>query len=331
MLSGDFLFVGSLGRPDLLGEEVKQELARTLFRSVRERLADLPDGIEVHPGHGAGSMCGSGMSGRPMSTLGFERRANPYLDPGLTEDEFVEKILGSAPPFPPYYLRMKEVNAAGPPILDGLPGLDPVDVDDFARAIDAGAVVVDLRDFLAYGGAHVPGSFGIGIGGSLSAWAAWVVPYETPILLVAPDPRAVEPAVRALVRVGLDDVRGWLQGGIESWRESGRELASVPQMDVTDLHQRLSRGEGPVVLDVRGDGEWESGHIEGAIHIHGGQVAERLDEIPADGRGVVVLCGGGYRSTVASSVLKRGGFEDVRNVPGGMGAWMRLGLPVVRE
>lgn len=330
MLSGDFLFVGSLGRPDLLGEGAKRELAARLFGSVREVLADLPDGLEVHPGHGAGSMCGSGMSGRPMSTLGFERRANPYLDPELTEAAFIEKILGATPPFPPYYLRMKRVNAAGPAILNGLPGLDPMPVEEFARGVQAGHAVVDLRDFLAFGAGHVPGAFGIGVGGSLSAWAAWVVPYDTPILLVAPDPRAVELASRALVRVGLDDVAGWLQGGIETWIESGREIATLPQMDATDLHERLDRGAGPAVLDVRSDDEWANGHIEGALHIHGGQVQDRIDEIPRN-RGVVVLCGSGYRSTVAASVLQRAGFEDVRNVPGGMGAWARLGLPLVRD
>ena len=331
LLSGDFLFVGSLGRPDLLGEDVKRDLARRLFASVRQKLADLPGGLEVHPAHGSGSMCGSGMGGRPMSTLGFERIANPYLDPDLTEEAFVERILGTAPPFPPYYRRMKQINAAGPPALNGLRGLEPIPVERFRALADADHLVLDLRDHLAYGGAHVPDSFGIGvIGGSLSSWAAWVLPYDTPILLLAPRPEDVESAVRRLVRVGFDDVRGWLEGGIEAWREAGCRLASIPQMDVGALHEELEEGDGPVVLDVRTDEEWEAGHIEGAIHVHGGFVAERLDEIPRDGRPIAVICGSGYRSTVAASVLERAGFEDVRNVPGGMEAWERLGLPESR-
>lgn len=331
LLSGDFLFIGSLGRPDLLGEEAKVDLARRLFTSVREKLAGLPDGLEVYPGHGAGSMCGAGMSGRPISTLGFERVANPYLDPELTEDAFVEKILGSAPPFPPYYRRMKALNSAGPRILGGLPGLGSLPTPEFHALVEAGHVVVDLRDHLAFGGGHVPGAFGIGVDGSLSTWAAWVVPYETPILLVAERPSDVERAVRALVRVGLDDVRGWLAGGMESWRRDGLPIETLPQISIPALAAALENGREVDVLDVRADDEWESGHIEGATHVHGGLLEDRLDEVPGSERPLAVICGSGYRSTVAASVLKRAGFEDVRNVPGGMQGWRKAGLPVVRD
>jgi hydroxyacylglutathione hydrolase len=330
LLSGDFLFIGSLGRPDLLGEEAKRELAGRLYASVRDELADLPDGLEVHPGHGAGSMCGAGMSARPISTLGFERVANPYLDPELTESAFLEKILGSAPPFPPYYRRMKALNSEGPAILDGLPGRDPIAVEEFHALVEAGHVVVDLRDQLAFGGGHVPGSLGIGVDGSLSTWAAWVVPYGTPILLVAETPFAVDPAIRALVRVGLDAIRGWLEGGMNAWRQEGLPIATLPQMSIPELAAALDRGGAVDVLDVRADGEWNDGHIEGALHVHGGVVEDRLDDIPRNGRPLAVICGSGYRSTVAASVLKRAGFGDVRNVPGGMRGWRSAGLPVVR-
>jgi hydroxyacylglutathione hydrolase len=330
MLSGDFLFVGSLGRPDLLGEESKRDLARRLFASVREKLASLPDGLEVHPGHGAGSMCGAGMSARPLSTLGFERIANPYLDPGLSAEAFVEKILGSAPPFPPYYRRMKALNSEGPAILGALPGRDPIPIEEFHALVEAGNVVVDLRDQLAFGGGHIPGALGIGVDGSLSTWAAWVVPYDQPILLVAETPFAVDPAVRALVRVGLDRIRGWLEGGMNAWRQEGLPIATLPQMSIPELAAALERGAAMTVLDVRGDGEWSAGHIEGALHVHGGLLEDRLDEVPRNGRPLAVICGSGYRSTVAASVLKRAGFEDVRNVPGGMRAWRSAGLPVAR-
>jgi hydroxyacylglutathione hydrolase len=330
MLSGDFLFVGSLGRPDLLGEDAKLELAGRLYASVRDKLAGLHDGLEVHPGHGAGSMCGAGMSARPLSTLGYERIANPYLDPGLSEAEFVAKILGSAPPLPPYYRRMKKLNSAGPPTLDGLPGRDPIPVDEFHALVEAAHVVVDLRDHLAFGGGHIPGSLGIGIDGSLSTWAAWVVPYDAPLLLVAENAFAVDPAVRALVRVGLDQVRGWLEGGMNAWRQQGLPIATLPQISIPELAR--ARNEGSIdVLDVRSDGEWNEGHIEGALHVHGGLLEERLDEIPRNGRPLAVICGSGYRSTVAASVLKRAGFDEVRNVPGGMRAWKSARLPVVGQ
>jgi hydroxyacylglutathione hydrolase len=334
LLSGDFLFVGSLGRPDLLGEDAKRDLAHRLFASVQGKLADLPDGLEVHPGHGAGSLCGAGMSARPLSTLGYERVANPYLDPALDEEAFVRKILGSSPPFPPYYRRMKERNAAGPEILTGLPGRQPIPAARFRELAEEGHVVVDLRDQLAFGMGHVPGSFGIGVQGSLSTWAAWVVPYETPILLVPPEGSyatvsdAVERAARALVRVGLDDVRGHLAGGLPAWRQAGLPVAETSQIGPRELHEHLRSGHGPTVLDVRSDGEWAGGHIEGALHIMGGFLADRLSEIPDGGRPVAVVCGSGYRSTVAAGVLERGGFRHVINLTGGMGAWRREGLPV---
>jgi hydroxyacylglutathione hydrolase len=329
LLSGDFLFIGSLGRPDLLGEEAKRDLAHRLFASVRDALAGLPDGLEVHPGHGAGSMCGAGMSARPLSTLGFERVANPYLDPELSEEAFVEKILGSAPPFPPYYRRMKALNSAGPPFLGGLPGRVPLPVSEFA-ALARSSVVVDLRDQLAFGGGHIPGALGIGVNGSLSTWAAWVVSYETPLLLVAESEADVEPAIRALVRVGLDDVRGWLAGGMDAWRRRGLPIATLPQMSIPELAAALENGRSVDVLDVRGDGEWRAGHIDGAFHVHGGLVGDRLDALPQDGLPLAVICGSGYRSTVVASLLKRAGFDHVRNVPGGMGAWRSAGLPVAR-
>lgn len=327
LLSGDFLFVGSLGRPDLLGEEAKLGLARQLFESVRGKLADLPDGLEVHPAHGAGSMCGSGMGGRPMSTLGFERLANPYLDPSLTEETFVEKILGSSPPFPEYYKRMKRVNSEGPALLDGLPGLRAVPPAELQDRLEDGHIAIDLRDRLAFGGGHIEGSFGIGAGKSLSQWAAWVVPYGKHLLLVPPHGGAVEESIRGLIRVGLDQVEGWLEGGIDAWYESGRPLRGLEQMTPRELHAAREGGEDIRVLDVRSDGEWADGHIPGAVHIMAGELSDRLDDVPREGR-LAVACGSGYRSTVAASVLERNGFDHLLNLTGGMMAWKQAGLPL---
>lgn len=331
MLSGDFLFVGSLGRPDLLGEAQKQALAERLFASVREKLAKLPDGLEIHPAHGAGSMCGAGMSGRPVSTLGFERIANPYLDPKLTREEFIRKLLAATPPFPDYYRRMKKVNAEGPKLLHGLPGRQEIEAGEFHQLVESGHLVIDLRDQLAFGGGHIPGSFGIGLGPNLSTWASWVVPYERPILLVPDDPARVEEAVRALVRVGLDDVRGFLEGGIAAWRNAGLPLSETAQTTPSQLHEALQGDEAPRVLDVRSDQEWESGHVEGALHVFGGDLPKRTEEMPRNGHRLALVCGSGYRSTVAASVLERAGFRNLLNVTGGMGAWQRAGLPVARS
>jgi hydroxyacylglutathione hydrolase len=328
LLSGDFLFVGSLGRPDLLGEAAKQRLAGQLYDSLHTRLEKLPDGVEVHPAHGAGSMCGSGMSERPQSTLGYERHCNFFfLEPG--REKFIESILKSVPPFPDYYRRMKKVNSEGPKILGEIPGGEALSVADFrARIADKDAVVIDLRPPEAFGGAHIPGAFSVGAGSSLSMWAAWVAPYDRPIFLAGDDSTDYDQARRSLVRVGLDDVRGYLSGGMRAWNEAGCERAQVPQVSVEEMRERM--GKGAFLLDVRTANEWMAGHVEGATHIMGGDLAKRAAELPTD-RAVHVICGSGYRSSVATSVLRRAGLRDVVNVVGGMSAWKQRKLPVVTE
>ena len=329
MLSGDFLFVGSVGRPDLLGEEAKAGLAARQFASV-QRLADLPDGLEIHPAHGAGSMCGAGMSGRPFSTLGYERLANPYLDPDLTPETFACRLLGSSPPFPPYYRRMKRLNSEGPPILGGLPGIDrPLAPDEVERRAAAGAVVVDARGRGPFAAGHIPGALGIGLDGSTSMWASWLVPYDRPIVLVASSARGLELVARALVRVGLDSVEGYLDGGMDAWAQGGRPVEGLTRLAPAELARRLEDGEPVLVLDVRSDDEFAAGHVPGALHVMAGHLGDGIEEVPDDGRTIVVVCRTDYRSTAAASVLLRAGIpaERVANVAGGMTAWRAAGLP----
>ena len=329
MLSGDFLFVGSLGRPDLLGEDAKLGLAKRLYASVRDKLASLPDGLEIAPAHGAGSMCGAGMSGRAVSTLGFERVANPYLDPTLDEPAFVARILGHVPPFPDYYRRMKVLNSEGPPTLDGVPGLTGIAAPQFRALAEADHMVIDLRDQLSFGAGHVPGAFGIVAGSGVSTWASWVVPYDRPLLLVGHDRAQIEQAARSLVRVGLDDIRGYLHGGMDAWIRAGYPMTHTSQMAATSLERRMASGEEFTVVDVRAADEWRSGHIAGALHVMGGDLPSRVDELRGRSGTIALVCASGFRSTVAASVLERAGIANVVNVTGGMVAWRQAGFPVV--
>jgi len=328
MLSGDFLFVGSVGRPDLLGDAESARLAGQLYESV-QRLQPYHDALLIYPGHGAGSMCGSGMGQAPTTTLGQERQRNPYLAARLSREAFVHRVLDSAPPFPPYYRRMKRINAAGPSILDQLPGQRALDAAEFHRRVQAGHVIIDLRDQTAFGAGHVPGAFGIGAGKMLSMWAAWVVPYDTPLLLIGDDSK-LEEATRALIRVGLDDVEGFLQGGMSAWSDAGLSMARTPQLAPGELQCQLTASGRPQVLDVRTDDEWRESHLPGALHIMGGYLPDRVGELARD-RPLVVMCGSGYRSTIAASVLERAGFTDITNLTGGMKAWKDAGLETTRE
>lgn len=326
LLSGDFVFVGSLGRPDLLGDAAKQRLASELFRSVHERLQGLPDGIEIHPAHGAGSLCGSGMSERQQSTLGYERACNPFFGE-LAETKFVQKILGSVPPFPDYYKRMKRLNAQGPRLLGSIPGKIAMGVQQFSEQTkQSSGVILDLRRPEAFGGAHIPGSYNIGAGQNLSMWAAWVLPYDRDVFLVGDDSTDYEQAARSLLRVGLDEVRGYLKGGMAAWIEEGLEQAQIPQISVEELHNRSDRA---FVLDVTSDGEWNSGHIAGAEHIMAGSVSKNTKRLPRD-KEIHIICGSGYRSSIAASILRNIGFDKLVNVMGGMGAWNRRQFPVVK-
>jgi hydroxyacylglutathione hydrolase len=270
-------------------------------------------------------MCGAGLSDQKQSTLGYERMTNPYL---LEKDavRFVQQILGTVPPFPDYYRRMKRVNSGG--AKNSLPGPKPLDAPSFKSAMEkTPGVVLDLRRPEAFGGAHVPGAINIGTGPSLSMWAAWVVPYDRPIYLVGEDATDIAEATRSLIRVGLDDVQAYMKGGFRSWIEAGFPQAHLPQISVDELH---GKGDSVLVLDVRGDGEWQSGHIAGAQHLMAGYLPEKIECVPRD-RTVHIICGTGYRSSIASSLLMNRGICNVVNVVGGMTAWTRRRLPIATD
>lgn len=320
MFSGDFLFVGSLGRPDLLGEEAKRTLARELYRSVSERIAGLPDGLLIYPGHGAGSLCGSGMGEHPETTLGHERASNPYFR--YEEAEFVEQILGSVPLMPDYYPRMKVLNAEGAPPLEGLPGAEPLSCDEVRVLRENGATLVDLRGPEAFAGAHIAGAINIGAGQSLSLWAGWLLDPAKRIVLISHDACANEEARRGLVRVGLDSIAGSLS--MPAWIAEGREFRTTRLRSVAGVERDRS---GLYVLDVRSQQEWAEAAIPGAHRVVLGELPRRIEEVPREAQ-VVTVCGSGYRSIIAASLLERAGHRNVSSMAGGMAAWLRQGLAV---
>lgn len=330
VFTGDFLFVGDVGRPDLLGEEARQQLAHQLYNSVFERLPALPDFTEIFPAHGAGSLCGKAIGSRRSSTVGFERRFNRSLQQ-KPEAEWVRGLLEEMPLAPPYFKRMKQVNRDGPSLI--------AEVTDAQRRWSAREVfnrvcenclIVDTRSKESFAAGHIPGAINVPFGPNLPTWAGWVLPYDTPTLLIVEDPGQVPPTVTHLLRVGFDDLRGYLEGGIGAWETGGFPLATLGTMSVQDLRTQVNAApaERLTVLDVRTEREWNEGHIEGAVHIHGGLLQERFEDVPRD-QAVAVVCGSGYRASIASSFLKREGYADVTNVLGGMTAWKAAGYPVV--
>jgi hydroxyacylglutathione hydrolase len=322
LFSGDFLFVGSLGRPDLLGEEAKQGLAHQLFRSLHEKLASFRDGVQLYPGHGAGSLCGSGMGERPESTLGYERATNALFN--MAEEDFVAEILGSVPPMPAYYLRMKELNSKGASRLSVIPGNQAITAKQVAELAPLDDVLIlDLRRPEAFGGAHIPGALNIGAKQNLSLWAGWMLNPDSRIVLVS-ETGDDEQSRRALVRVGLDRVEGFLSKGIAAWIDAGFDIARTTQLSVHEVE--LHRSEA-LVVDVRSDKEWEGGRIAGAQHMLLGDLPRLLTTLPAN-RPLIAVCGSGYRSSIAASVLMKSKREQVSSMDGGMTAWRRQRLPL---
>lgn len=329
LLSGGALLVGDVARPDLLGGgEQTRHLAAETCRTLQEKILRLPDHVEVYPTHVAGSLCGGHIGSRLSTTIGYERRMNRMLAGLGSKETFVKDCvsLENLPTVPPYWRRMRGHNQAGPPLLGVLREPPALRVPKFERARGEGAVVLDCRAPEAFGGGHIPGALNVGAGSSFPTWAGTVLPPDTPYLLVLDKGQDLWDVCWELLRIGYELPLGWLADGMLAWGTSAMPIETMRQWTVWDLHNRIQRERGLVVLDVRQPQEWADGHVQGALHISGGQLLERLDEVPKDVP-VAVICGSGYRSSVASSVLAGRGHKQVANVLGGMNAWKRAGLP----
>jgi len=329
MLTGDFLLMGSLGRPDILERDAVREHLLQLHRSIRNTLEQLPDSLEVYPAHGAGSACGGIIRDRRVSTLGYEKLTNPFLDPELTEKELARGILGSLPSLPGYFARMKAINAGGATRLTERPPLAALQVDRFEEQAGEGWTVIDVRDQVAFGAAHVPGSYGLNLHPKITLWAPWLISYERPVLLVADCRRDAEQARRYLSIVGLDDVRGYLSGGFQSWYQAGYPISQFYQIDPARA-AALQDARRLQILDVRNHADWSRGHVPGSLHFPCGSIDEGCIKLGDRARMVALICNTGYASTAAASLLKQNGFEQIFHVLGGLEAWKQRGLPVVQ-
>lgn len=330
LLSGGALLVGDVGRPDLLGgDDEAREAAGHLRATLAEKLLDLPDHVIVAPTHVSGSLCAGGIGSRLLTTVGYERRTNQLLadlSTGLSVDRFAGRLLDPAglPGIPPYWARLRPRNLAGVVPL-GAPGEPPaLDVTGVREAVDGGALVLDARSPEAFGAGHVPGALNAGLGPMFATWAGTVLPEGARVVLVLDRPDDLWDATWQLLRIGFDVPVGWLAGGMRAWRTSGEVLEEIPQVTVHELDARRATFS---VLDVRQPSEWEAGHIEGATFVTGAELRDRLDEVPD--APIAVVCGSGYRSSAAASLLARERRVEVVNVLGGMRAWKRAGYPTV--
>lgn len=325
VFTGDFVFVGSIGRPDLLEEaaglmDTAEPGARDLFQSA-ERFKALPDYLQVWPAHGAGSACGKGLGAIPSSTVGYEKLFNPALQ-FTNEDEFVRYILADQPEAPKYFAVMKRVNKEGPRILGAGHHHAMLDVAGLEDAVQSGTVV-DLTPSREYAKTHVPGTINIPLG-MLAAWAGWLVDYERPTYLIC-DPSQLEEAARVLHKIGVEEIKGAFDAC--EIRSSGLATELYSTGTPEDLSHSIQSGEVEL-LDVRSNDEWKEGHIEQAEHRFLGRLPKYLGELPSD-ETYVVQCRSGARSAIAASVLQAAGFENVVNLTGGYAAWKRAGLPSV--
>jgi hydroxyacylglutathione hydrolase len=329
VLTGDTLFVGDVGRPDLLGAAMPAtELAGLLYDSLHQKLLTLSDAVEVYPAHGAGSLCGKNISSETSSTIGQQRRFNHALAP-MPREEFVRRLTSDLPEAPGYFARDVEWNRRGAASLSELPALEVLEPGRAAERIRGGAIVLDVRPAQDYGAGHIPDSVHVGLSGQFASWAGTVLPAGARVVLVAGGDEAAGEARMRLARVGIEDVTGFLGGGIAAWSESGRPVVATEQIAVAELKERLAAGGA--LLDVRRSAEVDSGRIEGSVSFPLARLASRAEELDGLDRcgALAAICAGAYRSSIATSLLERHGFTRIANVVGGMAAWTGAGFKTV--
>jgi hydroxyacylglutathione hydrolase len=332
VLTGDTLFIGDVGRPDLAGGKgyTPQQMAELMYDSLHGKLMQLPDETEVYPAHGAGSMCGKNMSKETSSTIGEQRKFNYALKP-MSKSEFVKMMTADLAEAPAYFPKDAEINRSGARGLSELPApkeLNAVEVDQLRAS---GVVILDVRTADVFGAGHVTGSINVGLGGQFAMWAGSLIPLNSELVIVAETSAQVDEAIVRLARVGIENVRGYLLADVDRWASEGAVVEKIPQLSVSELKDRIAAGNLQV-LDVRRPNEYESGHVPGASHSPLSVLEKNISslDLKAD-QETAVICAGGYRSSAAASLMQKHGFTNLINVTGGTTAWVNAGYPVETE
>ncbi len=328
VLTGDTLFLGDVGRPDLSKTHTPNELAGLLYDSLHHKLLKLGDEVLVYPAHGAGSLCGRNMRAERSSTIGTERLTN-YALQIKSRDEFVQQLTTNLPTRPDYFLQDAEINREGAPTLADTPELPQISAAELKSMLDEGVVALDVRPGDQFACGYVPGSINIALSGQFASWAGTVLGLSARPILIADSAEQISEARLRLARVGIEDVRGYLSGGVAAWKQASFALAALPQITVQTLHDRW-QAHASQVLDVRREPEWHAGHIEGATWWPLDNFKVSPPEIDRD-LPIAVHCKSGYRSMIACSLLQRAGYRNVTNVVGGFDAWHQAKLPVQSE
>ncbi|GAB1351164.1 MBL fold hydrolase [Ignavibacteriales bacterium] len=326
IFTGDFVFVGDVGRPDLLEKAAgiagtKETGARQMFYSLK-KFSNLPDHLQVWPAHGAGSACGKALGSVPSSTVGYEKLVN-WAFKIDDEEKFVEALLEGQPEPPKYFAQMKRLNKTTRPLLTKVPEPAKMHTENILEAINSGIRIIDTRNKLSFSGGHIPGSINIQDNSAFSTWAGWILNYQDPFILVAPSFR-VEALTKALIRIGLDNVYGYIED-VEELANAGLELEILKQFTCNDLEENRSEC---FILDVRNETERIAARIEDSTHIFAGYITEQVEALPSD-KTIVVHCAGGDRSAIAASLLLSMGFDNVVNLTGGINAWIQSGHPII--
>jgi len=328
VLTGDTLFIGDVGRPDLSPAHTPAQLAGMLYDSLHAKLLTLPEEVLVYPAHGAGSLCGRNMRAERSSTIATERLTN-YALQIPSRQEFIHELTSKMPVRPDYFLEDAEINREGAPALSEMSELEPITPQQLKSLLDENVIALDVRPAADFAAAHVPGALNIPLSGQFASWAGSVLGLSSQLILIAASDEQLAEARLRLARVGIEDARGFLQGGVAAWKQAGMPVATLQQISVETLHGWLQAGKAHV-LDVRREGEWKAGHIPGATW----SPLDTLNSAPPEGdrdRLIAVHCKSGYRSAIACSVLQRVGFRNIANVEGGFDAWQAAHLPVKTE